>query len=165
MSEEQTSDDRRLTKMHSWRTVWRSLLTKFFADETFLLCSVVFWLLECVVKKMGNSGKLLRKNKGNLRSYWWCLPNTSGAKVWPNNIETRFSSERIIKTRKIKRTKNSSCEPYAHFNTPKCPSATLEIPDHFLATTRTLQCSVSLASSAIEAMSRHRRLKSQRSLR
>ena len=46
MSEEQTSDDRRLTKINSWRTAWRSLLTKFFADEYFLPYSIVFWLLE-----------------------------------------------------------------------------------------------------------------------
>ena len=63
MSEEQTSDDRRLTKIYSWRTAWRSLLTKFFADENFLLYSIVFWLLECVMKKLGNSGKLLIKKK------------------------------------------------------------------------------------------------------
>ena len=30
-----TSDDRRLTKINSWRTAGRSLLTKFFADEIF----------------------------------------------------------------------------------------------------------------------------------
>ena len=30
---------RRLTKINSWRTAWRSLLTKFFADENFLLYS------------------------------------------------------------------------------------------------------------------------------
>ena len=35
-TKEQTSDDRRLTKINSWRTAWRSLLTKFFADESFL---------------------------------------------------------------------------------------------------------------------------------
>ena len=38
-SKEQTSDDRLLTKINSWRTAWRSLLTKFFADENFLLYS------------------------------------------------------------------------------------------------------------------------------
>ena len=38
-SEEQTSDGWRLTKINSWRTAWRSLLTKFFADENFLLYS------------------------------------------------------------------------------------------------------------------------------
>ena len=37
--EEQTSDDRCLTKINSWRTAWRSLLTKFFADKNFLLYS------------------------------------------------------------------------------------------------------------------------------
>ena len=40
-TEEQTSDDRRLTKINSWRTVWQSLLTKFFADENFLLYSTL----------------------------------------------------------------------------------------------------------------------------
>ena len=39
-SEEQTSDDLRLTKINSCRTAWRSLLTKFFADENFLLYSL-----------------------------------------------------------------------------------------------------------------------------
>ena len=39
MIEEQTSEDRHLTKINSWRTAWRSLLTKFFADENFLLFS------------------------------------------------------------------------------------------------------------------------------
>ena len=113
---------------------WRNFsLTKI---SCYTVLSFDYW--KAWLKKMGNSGKLLiKKKKENLR---WCLPNTRGAKVWPNNIETRFSSERIIKTRKIKRTKKSSCEPYAHFNTPNCPSATLERPEHFLATTRTLQC-------------------------
>ena len=37
--EEQTSDNRRLTKIISWRTAWQSLLTKFFADKNFLLYS------------------------------------------------------------------------------------------------------------------------------
>ena len=40
-TEEQTSDDRCLTKINSWRTAWRSLLTKFFADENFLLYSIL----------------------------------------------------------------------------------------------------------------------------
>ena len=57
-----------------------------------------------------------------------------------SNTETQLSLERIIKTRNNKRTKNSSCEPYAHFNSPKCPSATLERPEYFLATTRARQC-------------------------
>ena len=57
-----------------------------------------------------------------------------------SNTETQLSLERVIKTRKNKRTKNSSCEPYAHFNSSKCHSATLERPEHFLARTRTLQC-------------------------
>ena len=37
-----TSDDLRLTKIKSWRTAGRSLLTKFFADENFLLYSITF---------------------------------------------------------------------------------------------------------------------------
>ena len=40
--EEQTSGDQYLTKINSWRTAWRSLLTKFFTDENFLLCSNLF---------------------------------------------------------------------------------------------------------------------------
>ena len=37
--ENQASDDWLLRKINSWRTVRRSLLTKFFADENFLLYS------------------------------------------------------------------------------------------------------------------------------
>ena len=36
---EQMSNDRCLTKINSWRAAWWSLLTKFFADENFLLYS------------------------------------------------------------------------------------------------------------------------------
>ena len=36
------ASDRRLTKINSWRTAWRSLVTKFFADENFLLYSKWF---------------------------------------------------------------------------------------------------------------------------
>ena len=39
MIEEQMGEDRHLAKINSWRTAWRSLLTKFFADENFLLYS------------------------------------------------------------------------------------------------------------------------------
>ena len=77
-----------------------------------------------------------------------------------SNTETQLSLEKIIKTRKNKRTKNSSCEPCAHFNSPKCPSATLERPEHFLATgwySYNANTIVLLASSAIEAVPRHRR--------
>ena len=34
-SKEQTSDDRRLTKINSWRTAWRSLVTKIFRWQKF----------------------------------------------------------------------------------------------------------------------------------
>ena len=44
------SDDRLLTKINSWRTAWRSLLTKFFADENFLLYST--WAAFSVQEKV-----------------------------------------------------------------------------------------------------------------
>ena len=40
ITESQTSDNRRLTKINSWRTDRLSLLTKFFADENLLLYSI-----------------------------------------------------------------------------------------------------------------------------
>ena len=40
MTKEQTSENRRLTKISSWQTAWQSLLTKIFADKKFLLYSV-----------------------------------------------------------------------------------------------------------------------------
>ena len=46
-TEEQTSDDRCLTKISSWRTAWRSLLTKFFPDEKFLLYSTQYLNFKC----------------------------------------------------------------------------------------------------------------------
>ena len=39
INDKQKSDDRLLTKINSWRTAWRSLLTKFFADENLMLYS------------------------------------------------------------------------------------------------------------------------------
>ena len=56
-AEEQTSDNWRLTKINSWRTAWRSLLTKFFADENFLLYSSCFNVCELAAATRPRAGK------------------------------------------------------------------------------------------------------------
>ena len=95
-------------------------------------------------EKNGRFRQLIKKKRGhcyrNHDELFRRQAELRYGQFWLANTETQLSLERIIKTRKNKRIKNSSCEPYADFNSPKCPSATLERPEYFLATTRTLQC-------------------------
>ena len=84
-TEQQPSDDRCLTKINSWRTAWRSLLTKFSADENFLLYSSILLCGlsgEIVLSKVGSfvlcRHCMLSQDKSNSNQactivHWKCL--------------------------------------------------------------------------------------------
>ena len=87
--EEQTSDNRHLTEINSWRTAWRSLLMKLSLTENFLLHSTEVASHPLHVNKVHK-----RKRKGwSCRNSLGCCWISLDITVWDVDLQQRMAHE------------------------------------------------------------------------